>query len=273
MSRIFISYRRSDAAAEAGRIYDYLERAFGHEAIFKDVDAIDAGDDFRDRINDAVGQCQVLLAVIGKSWLQVTDEAGQRRLDNPADLVRLEIETALLRKVRVIPLLLDGVAMPTVRDLPTALVPLVDRNAARVRHDPDFRRDMDRVIEVIQRELEGCPQTVEQLKGPFSNTPPTVLPSKSPPSERSPLREKRLSVISKAVPRNDANHISRRRLFQLLAYSGAGLGAAFLGRDLFQGGEDWQLPTLEAATINGTTAEFNVATVNVSKKSIAIVRD
>ncbi|MGB7085596.1 MAG: SUMF1/EgtB/PvdO family nonheme iron enzyme [Phormidesmis sp.] len=154
MSRIFISYRRTDSAAEAGRIYDYLENKFGYESIFKDVDTIDAGDDFRERLNEAVGQCQILLAVIGRSWLQAKDEAGRRRLDNPADWVRLEIETALQRKIRVIPILLEGVAMPTVSDLPEALQPLAYRNAARVRHDPDFRTDIGKVLKVIQRHFD-----------------------------------------------------------------------------------------------------------------------
>ncbi|MGB7247685.1 MAG: SUMF1/EgtB/PvdO family nonheme iron enzyme [Phormidesmis sp.] len=154
MSRIFISYRRTDSAAEAGRIYDYLENKFGYESIFKDVDTIDAGDDFRERLNEAVGQCQILLAVIGRSWLHTKDEAGRRRLDNPADWVRLEIETALQRKIRVIPILLEGVAMPTVSDLPEALQPLAYRNAVRVRHDPDFRTDIGRVLKVIQRHFD-----------------------------------------------------------------------------------------------------------------------
>ena len=153
MSRIFISYRRTDAAAEAGRIYDYLENHFGRESIFKDVDTIDFGDNFRDRIHEAVGQCQILLAVIGKNWLQAKDSKGRQRLENPADWVRLEVETALKRDVRVIPVLLDGVEMPSFHDLPEALQPLAWRNAARIRHDPDFRRDIERIIDVIERSL------------------------------------------------------------------------------------------------------------------------
>jgi len=153
MSRIFISYRREDSAGEAGRIYDYLERKFGREAIFKDVDAIAFGDNFRDRIHEAVGQCEILLAIIGRRWLTVKDTAGRRRLYNPADWVRLEIETALQRDVRVIPVLLDGVRMPTTQDLPESLQPLCYRNAARVRHDPDFRQDIKRVLGVLEQHL------------------------------------------------------------------------------------------------------------------------
>ncbi|MGB3768667.1 MAG: toll/interleukin-1 receptor domain-containing protein, partial [Phormidesmis sp.] len=138
MSRIFISYRRNDSPWESGRIYDYLKEHFGRDFIFKDVDDIDMGDDFRQAIHAAVGQCQVLLAVMGKDWLTAKDAVGNRRLDNPADWVRLEIEAALARNVRVIPVMLDSVEMPLPSDLPVSLQPLAYRTAARVRQDPDF---------------------------------------------------------------------------------------------------------------------------------------
>ncbi|MEN8447700.1 MAG: TIR domain-containing protein, partial [Cyanobacteria bacterium J06555_13] len=181
MSRIFISYRRTDSISEAGRIYDFLYNHFGRESIFKDVDDIDAGDDFRERVKEAVGQCQVLLAVIGKSWLTAEDSHSNRRLDNPADWVRLEIETALTRKVRVIPVLLQGVDMPPAYALPESIQPLAFRNAARVRYDPDFRRDMDRVIKVIERHLAVVERTAEPVSGatksdskPASSSKPQV---------------------------------------------------------------------------------------------------
>jgi tetratricopeptide (TPR) repeat protein len=150
MSRIFISYRRVDSPAEAGRIYDYLEKTFGQSSIFKDVDAIDFGDDFRNRIQQAVGQCEILLAVIGKTWLQVLQA---KTATNQTDWVKLEIETALARDIRVIPVLLDGVDMPASEDLPSSLQPLTYRNAARVRHDPDFRSDMARLQKRIESNL------------------------------------------------------------------------------------------------------------------------
>lgn len=130
--------------------YDYLERTFGHESLFKDVDAIDFGDDFRDRIRQAVGQCEILLVVIGKTWLQVLQA---KAATNQTDWVKLEIETALDRDIRVIPVLLDGVDMPTLEDLPPSLQPLAYRNAAHVRHDPDFRNDMARLQKRIEAHL------------------------------------------------------------------------------------------------------------------------
>ena len=93
--RIFISYRRQETAWPAGRLYDVLVEHFPAEQVFKDVDNIEPGDDFVERITAAVASCDVLLALIGPQWLTITDENGQRRLDDPEDYVRLEIETAL----------------------------------------------------------------------------------------------------------------------------------------------------------------------------------
>jgi len=180
MSRIFISYRRLDSPWESGRIYDYLKERFGRDFIFKDVNDIDMGDDFRQAINAAVGQCQVLLAVMGKDWLTAKDAVGNRRLDNPADWVRLEIETALARNVRVIPVLLDGTEMPLVSHLPESLQPLAYRNAARVRQEPDFHRDMDRVAGVIRRHLESLTETEVPIQEPSETLTEKEVPIQRP---------------------------------------------------------------------------------------------
>ena len=87
--RIFISYRRIDSAGYAGRIYDRLVANFGVEAIFMDVDTIEGGTDFVKVLEDAVQSCDVLIALIGRQWLSVTDKDGKRRLDNPEDFVRM----------------------------------------------------------------------------------------------------------------------------------------------------------------------------------------
>lgn len=113
LGRIFMSYRREDTAYPAGWLFDRLTSHFGRGQVFKDVDSIELGDDFGEVITTAVGSCDVLLALIGDRWLTITDENGRRRLDNPNDFVRLEIETALTRNVRVIPILVEGPPCPT----------------------------------------------------------------------------------------------------------------------------------------------------------------
>ena len=127
--RIFISYRRDETAYPAGWLYERLADHFGRSRIFKDVDSIQLGDDFVEVITSAVGSCDVLLALIGDQWLTITDEHGRRRLDDPDDFVRLEIEAALARDVRVVPILVEGAKMPVADELPAGLAMLARRQA------------------------------------------------------------------------------------------------------------------------------------------------
>src|SRR6478672_4528343 len=107
MGGIFISYRREDSGPYAGRLRDALSHHFGAEQVFRDIDRINPGERFPRVIEQEVGSCDALLALIGPTWLAVRDEAARRRLDNPEDYVRLEIATALARSnVLVIPVLI-----------------------------------------------------------------------------------------------------------------------------------------------------------------------
>ena len=147
--KIFISYRRSDSADVTGRIYDRLIEQFGKSAIFKDVHSIPPGIDFREHLGKAVGKCKIFLVIIGDQWLEVTDSKGKKRLKDPDDFVRIEIESALNRDIPIIPLLVRGAAMPAEAKLPRSLRKLAYRNGIPVRADPDFHRDMDRLIEAV----------------------------------------------------------------------------------------------------------------------------
>jgi TIR domain len=130
---IFINYRREDSAATAGRLHDRLAQAFGRKHIFMDVDQIPAGIDFVAHLNGQVAACGVVLVVIGPHWLDVRNEAGQRRLNQPDDFVAIEIAAALARDIRVIPVLVDGASIPKTSELPDSLKPLVRRQAIEVR--------------------------------------------------------------------------------------------------------------------------------------------
>ena len=147
---IFISYRRGDAAGHAGRLYDRLREHFGAERVFIDVEAIGPGVDFLARIEDAVAACEVLLALIGRSWVTAAHPDGRRRLDDPDDVVRLEIAAALRRHVPVIPVLIAGAQMPRPEELPGALLPLARHNATRI-DDDRFHHDADRLIAALDR--------------------------------------------------------------------------------------------------------------------------
>jgi len=157
--KVFISYRRNDSHYIADRIYDWIERELGRDNIFKDVDAIPLGRDFRRVLQEEVGRCDALMAVIGPRWLNETDAAGRRRVDDPGDWVRIEIETALRRDIPVIPILVDGAPFPRREDLPPSLQELVYRNGTPVRPDPDFRPDMGRVIKALREIVPGVSMT------------------------------------------------------------------------------------------------------------------
>ncbi|MBK9745828.1 MAG: SUMF1/EgtB/PvdO family nonheme iron enzyme [Chloroflexi bacterium] len=151
MPRIFISYRRADSRKDAGRLYDRLVGTFGKEYVFKDIESIPIGSDFRGVLREAVAQCQVFLAVIGKNWLAIQDVNGNRRLDNPQDFVRVELETALERDTCiVIPILVDNASMPAADELPLVLRELAFKNAAVMRDDPDFHNDVTKLIRGIE---------------------------------------------------------------------------------------------------------------------------
>ena len=123
--RVFISYRRDDAEGHAGRLFDALSRRLGPENVFLDVASIALAGRFDDAIREAVRSCDVLLAVIGPGWLTASDAGGSRRLDDPGDWVRLEIEAALEHGIRIIPALIRGARMPADADLPESLRPIL----------------------------------------------------------------------------------------------------------------------------------------------------
>ncbi|HEX6705963.1 MAG TPA: toll/interleukin-1 receptor domain-containing protein [Albitalea sp.] len=134
MGAIFISYRREDSEGHAGRLFEDLVQRFGKDSVFIDVSGIEPGRDFRKVIDAQVGHCSVLLALIGSRWLEAADEHGARRIDDPADFVRLETASALKRDIPVVPVLVHGARMPTAEQLPSDLTELAYRNAVELTH-------------------------------------------------------------------------------------------------------------------------------------------
>jgi hypothetical protein len=138
-----------------GRIHDRLVEHFGESAVFMDVDDIPLGVDFTKYIDEKVGRCEVLLAVVGRDWLTLTDANGNRRLDLPGDFVRIELESALKRNIPVVPLLVRRASMPKAADLPQSIRDFAKRNGMPVRADPDFRSDCDRLIKGLEQDMTG----------------------------------------------------------------------------------------------------------------------
>ena len=150
-AKVFISYRRDDTGHAAARLYDAVAARLGEDQVFMDLDTIALGDDFVEDIDQALGECAVMLALIGPRWLSITNPDGSRRLDDPDDYVRREIQTALERNIPVIPVLVDT-DMPPRRSLPEPLAPMRRRNAHSIRL-PTFRADTAHLADELNRRL------------------------------------------------------------------------------------------------------------------------
>jgi hypothetical protein len=148
--RIFINYRRSDSSAWAGRLYDRLLNDFTADQLFMDIDDIEPGVDFTKVVDAQVAICDVFIVIIGRDWLVVRDENDRRRLENADDLVRVEIEAAIKRKIRVIPVLVDGAKMPRRDQLPESLRPLALRQAIQLTHE-GFGREVAGLVAPLKQ--------------------------------------------------------------------------------------------------------------------------
>jgi hypothetical protein len=148
--RVFLSYRRSDSGHATDRICESLEVRLGRETIFKDIDDIPFGVNFKQHIENVIQQCDVLLAVIGPNWL---GEGGESRLDAPTDFVRIELESALARGIPVIPLLVNTGSIPSSERLPPSLAKLPFMNGIPVRRGHDYEGDISRLVQQLERIL------------------------------------------------------------------------------------------------------------------------
>lgn len=164
--RVFISYRRDDSRADSGRLYDRLSVHFPGR-IFRDVASIEPGVEWDEAIAHVLSQTDACIVVIGKSWLNITDALGNRRLDDPRDTVRQEIAAALKRQMRVFPVLVGGARMPAEDDLPPDLQSLCRRNAIEL---PE--QHWDEAVHKLTKALENA-------FAPPSG-PPTATPSRRP---------------------------------------------------------------------------------------------
>lgn len=146
--KVFISYRRSDTQMTAGRLHDALVGQFGAAAVFRDKEAIRPGHDWLEEIQRALSEDTVVIALIGPQWTGSRDSRGRRRLDDPQDTNRLELELALAKKVPLIPVLVEGASIPEAGELPPSLEPLRRRHAIRLRDD-DWDADFSRLARAV----------------------------------------------------------------------------------------------------------------------------
>jgi hypothetical protein len=173
--KVFICYRREETAAHAGRLYDAMVARFGESNVFMDVD-MPAGVDFIDRITDVVSGCLAVIVVMGPTWAEAVDRDGRRRIEDPADFVRLEIETALGHAdVTPIPVLVSGARMPRNEELPPELRPIARRNALELS-DARWRYDVGRLVDTLDGLLDPTPEPEPEASPPPSSPPGRMGP-------------------------------------------------------------------------------------------------
>jgi hypothetical protein len=165
---VFLSYRRDDAAAYALLLFQSLSDRYGHN-VFMDIETLAPGMDFVDAINDTLGRCDILLALVGRGWLTASDAEGNPRLENPEDFVRLEIEAALARNIRVVPVLVGGALMPRRNQLPGDLAKLARRHAFELS-DTRWRTDVAALIKAIEHVPESAPAKPLEPESPVSTS-------------------------------------------------------------------------------------------------------
>lgn len=151
--KVFVSYRRADTQRVVDRLCDKLFEGLGRDSIFRDIDSVGLGQDFREVVEKTLDDCTVGLVVIGTEWLGMQPD-GKRRIDEAQDLVRLEVRELLNRKIPLIPILVDATNIPAEADLPDDLKDLAYRNSARLRPDPDFENDVERLVRGIRQTLD-----------------------------------------------------------------------------------------------------------------------
>jgi hypothetical protein len=138
--RIFLCYRREDTQGFARGIYETLSAKYGNKRVFRDIDSTPAGVRYATWIKSMIGQCNVMIVLIGHAWSSAKDQAGRRRLELPRDLVREEIEEGLRREIPIIPVCVQGARMPSEDELPSSIADLASFQSTEIT---DSRWDFD----------------------------------------------------------------------------------------------------------------------------------
>ena len=197
MGIVFINYRRDETAGEARALYNDLVELLGTDRIFMDVDNIALGRDFRQVLKERLDACEVMLSLIGKEWAHARDANGGRRLDNPADFVRLEIATALERNVAVTPVLLQDARMPSADSLPDDLKDLAYRNGFELSHTR-WESDVHELVRRLGLTTSANP-TAAASAGPPTAPPAIAAATSAQPRRATPIALGALGVAVAAA--------------------------------------------------------------------------
>src|SRR5271166_3293973 len=251
MRAIFVSYRRDDAEGEAGRLFDDLVTQFGEDSVFMDVAAIEVGRDFRKAIDDSVATCGVLLAVIGKEWIDAKNEAGQRRLDDPFDFVRLETASALKRDIPVVPVLVHGAKMPRADQLPDDLKELAYRNGVELTH-ARWNSDLQLLIKALRPHVED--------RKNVAGGPSQGAAAESKPPVRVETKVPEVAAETSSTPR-------RKPLGIILALVAAVLVVGTVVAYMMLMPKQVTVPDLSGNTLSDATAKLQALNLTLGQKT------
>jgi len=185
---IFVSYRREDSAAEAGRLRSTLLGQFGDDAVFMDTSSIQAGAEWPSSISSALDAAKAFLVILGPEWVRVSDEWGHRRIDQKNDWVRKEIAQAFTQNKEVIPVLVNGARMPPAEKLPKSISDLPNRQAIEIR-TTYWDHDMKLLLSRLESLAETPPVPVQESAGIYP------IP---PPEKPDPISDENLEIALKA---------------------------------------------------------------------------
>ena len=167
MREIFISYRREDSEGWAGRFADALQKEFGSRSVFFDFESIEPSSNWRNTVEQALMNCKLMIALIGPRWITATDAGGGRRLDDPEDLVRFELATALTRRLPVLPLLVGKASLPKPADLPTELRAMLNHQAFELPSH-NWNHDIESLVRAVET-IVGMPRIQPAKPGVTAN--------------------------------------------------------------------------------------------------------
>jgi hypothetical protein len=176
MPKIAVSYRRTDSDV-TGRIFDRLKARYGQGSVFRDIDSIPFGANFRKEINDALKDADALIAIVGPDW-RGGESQDSARINQDNDLVRIEIETALQRGILLIPVLVGGAPMPQSAELPASLREFSSLNAAAIDSGRNFDTDCERLVRSMDALFEGS--LAHNEPGPVHPAPVAPQPTPEP---------------------------------------------------------------------------------------------
>jgi hypothetical protein len=212
---IFISYRRADSEYAASTIHDQLAAHFGRDRVFRDIHTIQPGAEFLQTINHAIKQSSVCLVIIGPNWLSTVDSAGSRRIDDPTDFIRIEIETAFAKDIPIIPVLVGDALIPVPEELPKSLRRLTLLNALVIRSGRDFAGNIERLINGIERFFISPESEVPLLLQDIRSEP---QPQFDEPIKKGPLATKQLTgTVFISYRREGGAETARLLRYELLA--------------------------------------------------------